>query len=266
MVCGTVESCVICQRRIPRVPNACDACRNRVANTLKDIRDMYAELLNVNAPLPGKDHISLVMPVGNTLPKPIGGRVTGTRENTAPVSLTSVDLTGRVRPRGALTASGGRRWPDGNTVDGTDQVGVLSVSTMLDSWVRLWRMRRSRGERLPAPTVPVLCGWLLARWDEECDGSDGVAQFADDLGHMWGVLRCVLGLTPQEPEVERFRGIPCRAIGCEKADLLRRPLSDWVECGSCGHLMSPEEYDKWVVRLAAWHKNKKKQEETATTT
>lgn len=164
-----------------------------------------------------------------------GGRVSGTAEPRLPISVDAVDL---LAPPRSL-----RRTPS------EDDIGFLPVASTLDFWVQDLRDHRARGEGLPEPTVTALAPWLLERIDEACDDWLPVDEFFDDIRRTHGALRGQLGLV----DVPDYKaGVPCPRCGL--LALLHRPGGDWVECGSCGGLLTFEEYDDHVRLLVADHR------------
>lgn len=260
-------SCVICQRRDPRYPQVCDSDRSWLASALREIPSLAAELsepVTVQRDLRPKVITEEDKPVVTRWPAdpvahhlradPVpgaraGGRVSGSKEPPSPTPVTPLDLTAPERV--PVTRTVYKEQP-------SDQVGELSVATVLDGWVRDWRITRDRGEGLPEPEVPTLAGWLLNRLDWACDDNPAVDEFAADISHLRAILRSVLGLR----EVPDYKvGVPCRR--CDSLTLFRVNGSDWIECGQCPDLMSPEEYERWVGLVAAAVKGKKKATEEA---
>lgn len=121
-----------------------------------------------------------------------------------------------------------------------DQAGDPSAPAVLDSWARDWQTWR--WALLPDPAVPALARWLADRLDWACDRHPAVDDFAAELSDLAGRLR------PRGPKAELKTGVPCRE--CDRVTLYRWPGSDFVECGSCPCLMTPEEYLRWVQMLA----------------
>jgi hypothetical protein len=122
-----------------------------------------------------------------------------------------------------------------------DQVGDVSIAARLDSWAQDWQTYR--WALLPQPTVPALATWLTERLEWACDVHPAVNDFAAELADMAAELR------PLAPRAELKRGVPCR--DCDRVTLYRWPGSDYVECGSCPVLMTPEEYLRWVQLISA---------------
>lgn len=168
-----------------------------------------------------------------------GGRVTGSREPPLPIRTDAHDL--------AMPA---RVLPPYNE----DQVGHPPIAAVLDGWVRDWRTHRSRGEGLPEPTVEMLSEWLLNRLDDAADTHPAVDEFGEDLRGIHGALRAQLGVV-ETPDYKV--GVPCRE--CNRLTLYRSNGSDYVECGSCPSLLSPDDYTRWtgLVAAAAAAMNKK---------
>lgn len=130
-----------------------------------------------------------------------------------------------------------------------DQVGQQSVATVLDEIVRDWRDALCPGERLPAPTVPLLAGWLLNRSVAACDRHPAIADHAREIRQLRTTLYRALGEGEPLPQV--MWGVLCRTEGCDDvSQLVRRPSSEWIECDACGRLYSEDEYREWTEQLA----------------
>ena len=117
-----------------------------------------------------------------------------------------------------------------------DQVGEPSVAAVLESWAHDWQTYR--WALLPAPTVPALAWWLGERLEWACDEHPAADDFAAELAHLAAALR------PGAPKAELKTGVPCR--DCDRTTLYRWPGSDYIECGSCALLMTPDEYTRWM--------------------
>lgn len=130
-----------------------------------------------------------------------------------------------------------------------DQTGQLSVATVLDQIVRDWRDTLFPAERLPAPTVPLLAGWLLARSDAACDRHPAIVDHAREIRQLRTALYRALGEGEPLPQV--MWGVLCRTDGCDDvSQLVRRPGSEWIECDACGRLYTEDEYQEWTQLLA----------------
>lgn len=121
-----------------------------------------------------------------------------------------------------------------------DQIGEASVPAVLDLWAIDWQSYA--WALLPEPTVPALVGWLTERLEWACDHHPAVDDFAAELAEL------AAGVRPIAPRAELKRGVPCRE--CDKVTLYRWPGSDYVECGSCPVLMTPDEYERWIQLIA----------------
>jgi hypothetical protein len=276
-VSGTL--CVVCQRREPHRPLVCDADRALLGRLLREIPDLYAELGDQAEPAEPVGVLLLddgefdapaayevmPLPAGPVRIASGGSRVSGTPEAPVPVSLDLVDLTAPARA-GSLLPHANAELHQASAVvvrtktmerhtyaaRWTDQIGHLSVATVLDFWATDWRGARAKGEGLPRPVVGEMCTWLLDRLEDACDDHPAVDEFAADLQDVHSTLRAVLGLTGPWPEL--LRGVPCRR--CDVVSLARLPVGhygaqQYIECGSCGDLMTPEEYERWTQLLAA---------------
>jgi hypothetical protein len=136
-------------------------------------------------------------------------------------------------------------------VPAADQVGQVSVASVLNAWVR--DFAETRREVGPEPMVPLLCKWLADRLDWAFEHHGAVDEFAGEVGDVWHALRSAAGLPHPQPEL--CVGIPCRH--CDLRLLYRVPGSEYVECdpegkyGGCQDLMTEDEYRDWVGLVAA---------------
>ena len=252
----TERLCCVCpqlRQGDPRVyarPNVCEGCRLRLRSMLGDILDGYTKL----GPKPpinagrwrddaGREHRDPVADETPAGPLTIAGgqRVSGTRERSLPLPLDPLDLT--------MPARVGGVHEDVNPQTGLpygDQVGYVSVATLLDSWVRDWRDTLRPQEGLPRPNVRHLGIWLTHRLDDACDRHPAVDEFAHEMRDLLAAIRRVNGRTEVRPE---HLDVPCRR--CDLLDMHRLPGQDRVECGSCGDLLTEDEYRRWVGILSA---------------
>lgn len=158
----------------------------------------------------------------------VGSRVSGSRTPPLPLALTPLDLT--LPPHLAAVHD-----------DHHDQVGEVSAPTILESWARDWQTYQ--WALLPPPTVVSLSAWLITRLEWACDNHPAVDDFAAELHQLVRALR------PAAPPVEQKVGVPCR--DCEMVALYRWAGSDYVECGNCDVLMTPDEYDRWCQLISS---------------
>lgn len=212
-------SCPTCRRRDPRNPQLCEVDRSKFRTWLGDLPHLVEELEAVRY-----DGIN---------GKSAGGRVSGSKERQLPIRVDPLDLAAPARNVWLL---------------GEDQVGHISVASILDFWARDWREARGGRERLPDPYVPALAAWLLRRADDAMDSHPAIDEAWHDVRRIYGALRAQLGLI-EVPDYKR--GVPCPA--CAALTLVRYEASDWVECASpgCGALLTPEQYNEHVAALAA---------------
>lgn len=221
----TEHLCVLQCGRTYEHPNVCNPDRRWLAQLLHDIPPLHQRL-------------------GEALQKTASHtqRVSGTRNPPAPINLDSVDLSGPARPAALRLAT--RAMLDGDE----DAVGHLSVATTLDAMARDWRDVLKIGARLPVPTVPELASWLATRLDEACNRHPAIDEDAQLLRKIRSQLRHELGESP--PRLEWCFGVACKR--CDLRSLYR--TEDWIACGSCGILLSEDEYQDWVRVLAASYK------------
>jgi|SRR5690554_565979 len=271
--------CVTCpiyrpdtEPRQPYRPPVCDSDRRLLASHLSDIPDLHQRLSETtpapaNSPSPAETPNGTVTwrgvdPVADTLPAgPIPGqtrqpRVSGSKQPPAPTSLERIDLTLPARPASRALHARGVLGLD------PDQIGTLSVATILDTWVRDWRKTLWPEQRLPVPTVAELARWLRDRVEDACNHHPRIDEFAAEIKDLRHTLRAHLGETTAQPETERYK-----AVACQKCDLrgvlMRRPGSDYIECGNCGNLYTENEYAHWRDRLAGYEKSKRTPAEIA---
>jgi hypothetical protein len=72
---------------------------------------------------------------------------------------------------------------------------------------------------------------------------------AKDVGDLWHALRRSAGLT--DAQAGAVRGRSLQVIDCDLKTLVRLPGSEWVECRSCGNLLSEVEYQEWCRMVRA---------------
>lgn len=248
MIEEPIGTCSVCRRRDPEFGLVCPGCRSRLAGWLRELPDLYADLV-------ARDDV-LRSSAGH-------GHVSGTHEAPVPIRVDAVDLTAdaRVLHLASLPARedrllpcrycrayhpAGSYSPLGPHESYDDQAGHLSVASVLDGWVRDWREHRDRGEGLPDPLVPTLCRWLGDRLEDACDDHPAIGDFAEELRELRRALYGQLGLF-DVPDYKQ--GVPCRA--CDMLTLVRHSGSEYTECSTCGLLLSADEYGTWVALLAA---------------
>ena len=236
-------SCIICATRdpLPELKPVCGPCRSRLAGQLRDIPELVEELQSPPEADPAHDPVSVLLPAAAIAGQSSAPRVAGSRSAPVPISVDRVDLLSAARSSTSATQE--LAYPEQDE----DQIGYLSVATILDGWCRDWsELRREHG---PQPHPKLQCGWLLDRLDWAFTEHAAVDEFAGEIGDLWHTLRRATGQTTPHPEL--CIGIPCRRVECDMKTLWKIPGSDWVECTSCGLLMSQDEYISWCRLLAA---------------
>jgi hypothetical protein len=129
-------------------------------------------------------------------------------------------------------------------VPAADQIGRISVASVLNSWVRdFCEARREHG---PEPVVPALVRYLLDRLDWAYEVHTAVDEFFHEIHDLWRALYAATGLT--EPRPELCVGVACPS--CDMRTLWRVPSSIYIEC-ACGHLLTEDEYRAWTRLCAA---------------
>ncbi len=259
--------CILCpdRERIPNAPPVCDACRSWLAGMLGDLRILSEQLVDGEEPIRderlrllldrkkrqpildehGRPILTWADPVGAITPAalipaaPAWSRVQRVPESRPPLNLGPLDLVGPARPGSRAPAARGALGYD------DDQAGWLPVATMLEAWVVDVIGARALGEHRPEPTVDAMTRWLADRVEWMCDQYPDVVDFADEVRQYRGVLRNTLGLDDR-PVYKA--GVACPK--CDQLALYQRNGSEYIECGNCEALMSPEEYKGWTTELA----------------
>lgn len=157
-------------------------------------------------------------------------RVSGSAEPTLGVRVPVLDLIGPANTGGVRDQFG-------------DQVGMVSVATVLDSWCSDWAGLRGRGEKRPLPTVPRLAEWLVKRLRWAAAEHPALQDFSADLHRTVWALRAANGDLPAPDEHKA--GIECAK--CDRMALY--DVGDFVECVpdsfGCGKLYTHSEYAQW---------------------
>lgn len=246
------EACVLCGKRPPKDPPACNLCRHRLAARLWEIRDLHALLPAALAPGQGETQ-----------------RVSGSREAPVPLRLAALDLASPARSgsvRDQLVPKV-RTWFDTAEVDkdgfffegwhrelvrdedgrpvrtaAHDQDGQLPVATVLDSWARDWAEFFS--QPLPAAEVPALVSWLSVHLPRAVDMHPAIQEFAEEVTLLLYALRSLLNVS-RKP-IYLTEACP----SCNTTALRRDPGGGDVECGNCHREWPHEQFERLAVVLA----------------
>ncbi len=209
----TEHQCVICQRRPYARAQVCDGCRTWLAGQPGLIAELHAGLDDALVPATSG-----------------GQRVSGSREAPLPLAVDALDL-GLPARAGTIT----------DPYD--DQVGHVSVATVLDTWVRDWAGQRREG--LPAADVATLARWLADRTDWACDTHTAVDEYAAELRQLTRTLRVVTGTA------QLVVRLPAPCPDCDLLSLIRADGEDHVRCTECGRLWTEDEYQRLAIVVAA---------------
>lgn len=228
-------SCILCMARepLPELKPVCGPCRSRLAGQLRDIPILCDELRDPPGAGPANDLVSVALPAALIAGQSSAPRVQGSREAPIPIRVDVLDLLGPADERTVHDCYG-------------DQIGHQSAATILDGWCRMFA--EERRESVPTPRPADQSRWLLDRLDELFK-HPAIDECAKEIGDLWHVLRRACGLTM--PKEELCPGVPCRSIECDLKTLVRLPGSEWVECRSCGNLLSETEYQEWCRMVRA---------------
>lgn len=219
--------CVICTRRYRDEGSyTCSAEPSALRALLTELPELYALL----TPLDDRQDAMSAGPVRavQTGPRTSGGSV----EAAVPIDLTVLDLTAPSRMAARQLAARGALGLD------PDQVGDLSVPTVLETWCRDWRDTLYPGSPLPGATVVEMCRWLADRVPAACERHPAIDEAAAELRQLRARIRGVAGYSDR-PEL-----VPGRCPRCRWKALHRLPGDGWIRCGNeeaCGTLWAPEE-------------------------
>lgn len=275
-----MTACVTCpiyrpddqKPRLPARPPVCDGDRRLLDTHLWEIPELY-ERLPDEEPSPANALYLVEMPDGTVQQRgvdpladlvpagPIRGqsrqpRVSGSKERPAPTSLERIDLTLPARQATRALFARGALGVD------EDQVGTLSVATILETWARDWRDALWPDHQLPTPSVNELARWLRNRVEDACDQHPAIDEFAAEMKDIRYALRRELGETTAQPETEPYKGVACQKCDL-RGVLMRKPGSQYIECRNCGLLMSDVEYAYWLDRLAGFERSQRRPDEIA---
>jgi hypothetical protein len=170
------------------------------------------------------DPVAGLLPAGTIRARTHQPSVTGSREAPLPINVDAVDLTAAPRA-GAATG------------DPRDQVGYLSVATVLDGWARYVRNSIVPNFSLPRRDVTHLVRFLHNQLYAMVDELPGALPgLAGDLRGLCAALRHILGDT--DPPPQPLLGVRCRH--CQTmSTLVPWPDGRYVECRACGQLYNP---------------------------
>lgn len=274
------QHCILCliyrpdaDPRHPERPPVCEGHRHRLSHDIHNIGQLHHRLVNPDPVEYDNRRYAAQYQIWNAAGKtwetrneqrrvdplgaiggvaPIPSRntqptVSGSREPAAPADLNTIDLTANARRPNATTAA--RQHPD-------DQIGHLSVATILDSWIRDLRDTLWPDQHLPPAAVGEQVAWLRVgagddqpgtRINDACDRHPAIDEMAAELRDLRATLRGVLGDT--DPRPQHLDGVACKR--CDLRALMHQPGDHYrAECGACGELYTDVEYTDWVRHLA----------------
>jgi hypothetical protein len=245
-------TCVLCRVYRPKLEahypdraQTCDYGRRRLERDRMDVLTMYRRLAEQDEELVGtrdtadglpKDPIAALMPMANTPGRSKKPSVSGSKERQLPINVEVVDLL--------RDAS----WREPSVHE--DQVGTLSIATVLHGWANYWRLS-VEGSVSPLPLrVPDLMKWIGYRLARFADEDPEIWRFAETLIGLKGQLRSALGEQTPKPEV--MWGVRCRR--CDTVSTLVLDPDDpdrYRECSNeqCGLLMTEDEYKAWLIEI-----------------
>lgn len=244
-------TCILCAYYRPNAElhapehgwQTCLTGQRRLEHELLSIRAAYLRLVEDIAVEAGaRDGVSQALP-GALTPSPSNQpRVAGTRERQLPINADRIDLLLPVVP-------GYVRDPH------RDQVGNLSIATVLNEWVAEWHDRWCYHERYPTTNAINLIDWILAptRLLRICQSGEALGDLAEELRTLRSRLRYALGESEKKPAI--MWGVTCPR--CKLVSQLRLDLDDpdyYRECTNCGLLLSREDYLQHLRGLVDAHR------------
>lgn len=183
-----------------------------------------------------RDMISLLLPMAVTPSASKKPSVSGSKERQLPINVQIVDLMAPAT------------W--GPLKQGHDQVGVISVATMLAQWIERWQALYEPDSKFFAVYAGTLMNWIGYRLERFADHDPNIDMFAEGLLHLKSQLRTALG--EQEPKPIVMWGVPCRR--CDQVSTLVLDPEDpdyYRECSDkdCGLLMTEDDYKAWLIEV-----------------
>lgn len=235
--------CVLCahyrpnsETHLPDRGQTCALGRRRLEHELLNLRAGYLRLLELqDVEVGAKDAVGRRLPAASLPGASRQPQVSGTRDRRIP--LTDVaDLT-------AAAQVGTVRDPY------RDQVGRLSVATVINEWVRCWHGRYFHNQSRPAPAAVTLIDWLAGvRLELICDAEPAIADFAAELYDLRRAVRRHLG--ESTPARQPMWGVPCPRCGLVSQLMLDPDDPDrYRECANCAELMIEAEYHIYLREL-----------------
>lgn len=246
-------NCVLCQVYYPgaepHAPDRSQTCadgRHRLERDRVAVLSMYHRLAEQEDTIADErlreggrpaDPIAALLPMAPTPGVSKKPAVSGSKERQLPINVSVVDLLAPVQT-GAVSDPYG------------DQVGHLSVATVLWSWMESWQERLFPGSRVRPLTAPPMLVWIGFRLEEIAEREPAIADFAAELAELKAHLRHALGENAPKPVV--MWGIPCKR--CDTVSSLVWDPDDpkrYRECTTddCRVLMTEDEYKIWLIEL-----------------
>jgi hypothetical protein len=251
-------TCVLCRVYRPKLEahypdraQTCDYGRRRLERDRMDVLSMFRRLAEQDEELIGtrdtaegtpKDPVAALMPMANTPGRSKKPSVSGSKERQLPINVEVVDLLRDASWREPLAHE--------------DQVGSLSVATMLYGWANHWRLSLENTVTPLPLRVPELMKWIGYRLGRFAEEDPEIWRFAEVLVGLKGQLRSALGEQTPKPEV--MWGVPCRR--CDTVSTLVLDPDDpdrYRECSNdqCGLLMTEDEYKAWLIEIVETMRN-----------
>ncbi|MEU1761325.1 hypothetical protein [Micromonospora sp. NPDC005652] len=127
-----------------------------------------------------------------------------------------------------------------------DQVGKVSVATVLRLWCTDVRDALWPRHRLPLDDVPSMVAWLRTRLYDIVNEFEAIADLAGEIRVLAGGMRAALG--ESEPRPQPLLGVPCQR--CDARSQIVAHADGYRECTGplgCGRLYSPREWQEWMA-------------------
>lgn len=262
-----MTACAVCldDARPAEIGQACRRCHARLAHQLGAIPVLLADLLDPGPPLgddrPGTRAVPIHDPAGRRIgtgrqpgapADPVRAavpaalihtprrtaHVTGTTAAApVPIRIDVTDLAAPARPQTWALYARGLLGVD------EDQVGTLSVATVLERLAREWATVRH--ESMPRTDVAHLAAWLGDRLDWACDHHPRLPDVAGEIRELHSVLVAANGYLAAPPKI-----MEARCPACGTRSLEQKYPGALITCATCPDvLLSPTEYADHVHTL-----------------
>lgn len=210
MEAGLSTLCAICSHTAADAPSRiCNICRGKATDNLK--------YLGIAA----KRFPKMLMP--GSMPERIGSGSKST-ESSPPLNLEILNLMGPDRPNRSLASSSFQE----------DQVGELSLLSVLGAWQRVWHREGAPGVApvTPCRDVAAAVTWLTDRQQWACTSLEPYPDFAKEIGRMARV--CLAMMNEEQSHTVKIGECPVELDDDFCGTMLSvRTDAEEISCRSC---------------------------------